>query len=122
MFSHLRKLNLLFLNPNNCIEKDYSNAKNKFATIENDLRNCSISYLIQENDEIIGKVDNLGTTFERDFGSLSGRVDSTFGELKDDLFFVNDTMASLINKVNQMEQILESLVNPPTPPPPPPEG
>ncbi len=57
-FSHLKKLNYLYLGVNICINKDYgSNAMNQFPTIENDLRTCSTSY--ETNNRVDRKVESL---------------------------------------------------------------
>jgi Leucine-rich repeat (LRR) protein len=60
MFSHLKNLDLLYLNHNNCINIRYEkDASSRMAEIENDLRNCGITYLGLENDEIIAKLNQL---------------------------------------------------------------
>lgn len=53
MFSHLKKLKKLEFIPNLCINKDYSpNAREKIKLIERDLRDCSLTYLFKENEEV----------------------------------------------------------------------
>jgi Leucine-rich repeat (LRR) protein len=60
MFSHLKNLNILHLANTHCINKIYEkNASSRIAEIENDLRNCGITYLGLENDEIIEKLNQL---------------------------------------------------------------
>jgi hypothetical protein len=60
MFSHLKKINILGLELTNCINKLYTpNASSRIPEIENDLRNCGITYLGLENDEIIAKLNQL---------------------------------------------------------------
>jgi hypothetical protein len=73
MFSHLTKLDRLYLSGIGCINKEYNpNAYSQIQTIENELRNCLIHYLSYENDEIIDKIDNLQSSIEK---LLSKRTD-----------------------------------------------
>jgi Leucine-rich repeat (LRR) protein len=53
MFSHLKSLDLLHINRNNCVNIFYeTGAAAHIAEIEEALRNCTISYLSLENDEL----------------------------------------------------------------------
>jgi Leucine-rich repeat (LRR) protein len=69
MFSHLKYLDLLSLDANNCINiVHWSNAASQIVEIENSLRNCGKTYLSMENDEIMDYLqssccNNCASTF-----------------------------------------------------------
>jgi Leucine-rich repeat (LRR) protein len=60
MFSHLKNLKLLNLENTHCTNKNYQeNASLRMAEIENDLRNCAITYLSLENDELSRELSDI---------------------------------------------------------------
>jgi Leucine-rich repeat (LRR) protein len=60
MFSHLKFLTVLHLEGNNCVNIGYGNeAAAHMAEIEAALRECTISYLSLENDDLKVKLQNL---------------------------------------------------------------
>ncbi len=60
MFSHLKNLNLLNLEKNNCVNIVYATgAASHMAEIEAALRDCTISYLSLENDELKNELQSI---------------------------------------------------------------
>jgi hypothetical protein len=91
MFSHLTKLDRLYLTGIGCINKEYNpNAYSQIQTIENELRNCLIHYLSYENDEILGKIDNL----QSEFNSLSANLYQIMFKLSDDISDIKKSIFS----------------------------
>jgi Leucine-rich repeat (LRR) protein len=62
MFSHLKKLNKFYLHSNNCVNIKYDpGAAAHMAKIEADLRDCTISYLSLENDQLKDELKAFST-------------------------------------------------------------
>jgi Leucine-rich repeat (LRR) protein len=66
MFSHLKNLNLLHLNGTNCVNISYeTGAASHMAEIEAALRNCTISYLSLENDQLKDELREVNGKLEK---------------------------------------------------------
>jgi Leucine-rich repeat (LRR) protein len=60
MFSHLKNLGILYLNENNCVNIGYGKeAASHMAKFEAALRDCTISYLSLENDELKSELNEI---------------------------------------------------------------
>jgi dynactin complex subunit len=66
MFSHLKSLDALHLNANNCVNIYYATgAAGHMAEIEAALRNCTISYLSLENDQLKDELHEVNGKLEK---------------------------------------------------------
>lgn len=80
MFSHLKKLKKLEFVPNYCINQDYTpDAKSQYRKIEKDLRDCSLSYLFLENEELNANFDKKVSTLNKAISSIRKKFTSIEG-------------------------------------------
>ncbi len=71
MFSHLKSLNLLHINRNNCVNIFYeTGAAAHMAEIEAALRNCTISYLSLENDQLKDELREVKDKLDEGLGKI----------------------------------------------------
>jgi hypothetical protein len=125
MFSHLRKLSNLWLNGNRCISKSYYNANSDYTMIEEDLKDCSIPFLIRETAEMqgkiqefgenldilngkVGNIENMEEKIDRKFEEFNGKIHEKIQNFELSLNSLNETVLILID---QMDQIFEILAN-----------
>jgi Leucine-rich repeat (LRR) protein len=83
MFSHLKNLNLLRLDGNNCVNiKFETEAASHMAEIEAALRDCTISYLSLENDELKSELQEIKETISDGKRSSNKLLLQLVGDLK----------------------------------------
>jgi hypothetical protein len=70
MFSHLKNLNILNLSGNHCVNIIITGAAAHMAEIEAALRDCTISYLSLENDELKKDLQGLKESISEDLKKL----------------------------------------------------
>jgi Leucine-rich repeat (LRR) protein len=71
MFSHLKSLDVFHLESNNCVNIFYENdAASHMAEIEASLRNCTISYLSLENDQLKDELKEIKVKLDEGLGKI----------------------------------------------------
>ncbi len=107
MFSHLTKLNFLWLENNTCIDKNFYNKPLK--EIELELANCGVGYTIREPIQtILDRHDKRFDSLENHFKTIDGKFESIEGKINEKFASLQTQLAEREKKVDrELEQVSE---------------